>query len=455
MAMLTVLYFAMFEFLRQQTDQRIDENLVNILVADPGFVPFGIADPFYIKNELDKLQLTHLPSDPSVYLLVDRNNQYVAGNLQSWPKGISTVDRNRFEFEAEVFDGETTTLHTVRALATVLANTGGFKLLVGRDIYEISALKDGLLQLFVGCVVATVLAAMMGAYWVSRIVSRRLKKVNEVTRNVMDGDLSQRIVTDASGDQFDDLSGNINSMLERIQYLVEEIRNVSNNIAHDLKTPLTRLYNQLDELARDLDGVEIEGAQDLRQKTESAIAEADSLLGTFDALLRIANLENKSFGDAFSDVSVYELLNELGDLYGPIADEKNVALKITVDEDAGTIFVDRNAVAQAISNLLDNALKYSPQGGTVVVSGSQVSQGFEIDVTDTGQGIPAEHHATVLKRFVRLDDSSRTTSGNGLGLSLVAAVARMHKLELVLENAQPGLKVRLKNLKHTPKTTSQ
>lgn len=446
---LAIVYFSSFQFLRNQTDQRIDEDLVRI-AATLGPASFGTIAVLDIKSYLDDRRRTHLRSDPSVYLLVDQNNNFVAGNLQKWPAEFLHVegDGDRLEFSAQVYH-EDNTLHShpVRALVTGVPKTRGFKLLVGRDIFEIEALKKEFFRLFLWSIAATVVLAMVGAYWVSRIVSGRLEKVNALSRNVMEGDLSQRINIDASGDQFDDLSENINRMLERIQSLVEAIRSVSDNIAHDLRTPLTRLRNNLDELSRDLANRTGQGFEEAGEKVDKAISEADSLLTTFEALLRIARLENRSFGETFTEVSVAELLEELVDLYGPIADSKSIAMTTSIDSDSTSIYIDRNAIAQALANLLDNALKYTPENGKILIEGRSQPQGFEITVADSGPGIAPEYHQEVLKRFVRLDDASRTTPGNGLGLSLVAAVARMHKLDLDFENANPGLIVRLRKFR--------
>ncbi len=443
---LTILYFSSFQFLREQTDQRIDEDVFRI-VAGTDWPSTGTVNTREIKDYLDNRRRIHSRSDPSVYLLVDQNNRFVAGNLHRWPSELLHVDGQRLEFISQVYhEDDTIVNHPIRAVVVVVANTG-FKLLVGRDILEIEALKRGYLRLLWWSVVATFLLAILGAYWVSKIASNRLKKVNALSRTVMEGDLTQRIEINASGDQFDDLSDNINQMLERIQTLVEAIRSVSNNIAHDLRTPLTRLRNNLDELARSLaDRSDFELAQ-AREATEKSIYEADSLLRTFEAVLRIARLENSPDSASIDEVSATELIEELTELYGPIAEERSITLNTLVDPHSTRILVDRDALSQALANLLDNALKYTPEGGTISVQGQYLEHQFEIAVSDGGPGIPTEYHQEVMKRFVRLGDASRTTPGNGLGLSLVAAVARMHKLEVVLENTTPGLTVRLKKFK--------
>ncbi len=437
---LTILYFSSFQFLREQTDAQIDQDVTRI-IAGSDWPKTGTLDIRKIINYLDNRRRIHSISDPSVYLLVDQEHNFIAGNLHQWPINFPREFGYRSEFVAQVYRADNALqLHTVRAVVMPVARTG-YTLLVGRDIMAIEALRTGYFRLFLWSLVATIILAIFGAYWVSRIVSKRLERVNALSRAVMDGDLSQRVNVDASGDQFDDLAENINRMLERIQTLVEAVRNVSDNIAHDLRSPLTRLRNHLDEIARDLTGKDDPELVEARESVDQAMAEADSLLQTFAALLRIARFENQPFGETFSDVTVQLLIEELADLYAPIAEGKNIRLTTAVNPSTAKIFVDRDALAQALSNLLDNALKYSPEGGTIEITGNHLERGVEITISDLGPGIPVEYHQEVQKRFVRLGDGSRTTPGNGLGLSLVAAVARMHKVELQFINNEPGFQV--------------
>ncbi len=440
---LTFLYLSSFQFLREQTDQRINEDLDRI-IAGSDWPRTGTIDIRKIKTYLDNRRRIHSGSDPSVYLLVDRNGNFIAGNLHLWPPDFPRQTGYRSEFTAQVYgDDSEIKKHTVRAVVESVPGTG-FTLLVGRDVMEIEALRTGYLRLFWWSLVATAVLAILGAYWVSRIVSKRLERVNALSRAVMDGDLSQRVNAIASGDQFDDLADNINQMLERIQTLVEAVRSVADNIAHDLRTPLTRLRNHLDEIAGNLAASQNREPDEAREAVAKAISESDSLLRTFDALLRITRLENQTFGETFSDVAVSSLTEELIDLYAPIAESRNISLIADISPATVEIYADRDALAQALANLLDNALQFSPEGGRVTIEGRRVEEGFEMVVTDSGAGIPVEYHEEVLKRFVRLDDSSRTSPGNGLGLSLVAAVARMHKVDLQFENTEPGFKVCLR-----------
>lgn len=446
LVVLLILYFSSFQFLRDQTDRYIDDDVYRI-VAGTDWPSTGIVNIRDIKNYLDNRRRIHSKSDPSVYLLVDRNNTFIAGNLHRWPTEFLYLEGNRAEFTSQVYhDDGTIESHPVRAILVSVPNSN-FKLLVGRDIMDIQTLKRGFLQLLSWSIVAAVALASGGAYWVSRIATSRLQQVNQLSRKVMGGDLTQRIELTTNGDQFDELADNINQMLERIQQLVEAVRSVSDNVAHDLRTPITRLRNNLEEIARQLthqSGSEIE---DTRTAIEQSISEADSLLQTFEAVLRITRLEGGIYSENFSEVSVSELIEDLGELYDPIASEKSISLMTTVCSPSPIVSVDRDAIAQALTNLLDNALTYTPQGGRIAVVGQFVDRQFEISVSDTGPGIPPEFHDEVMKRFVRLDDDSRTTPGNGLGLCLVSAVVQIHKLKLVLENTHPGLKVRLKNFK--------
>ncbi len=441
---LMILYFSSFQFLREQTDRYIDDDVYRI-VAGTDWPSTGIVNIRDVKNYLDNRRRIHSKSDPSVYMLVDQNNHYISGNLHKWPTEFLYVDGNRSEFTSQVYheDGSIDT-HPVRAIVVSVPNSS-FKLLVGRDIMDIEALKRGFLQLLSWSIVAAVVLAIVGAYWVSRIASSRLEQVNQLSRTVMGGDLTQRIELNADGDQFDELADNINQMLERIQQLVEALRSVSDNIAHDLRTPLTRLRNNLEEITRQLPTQLEKETNDTHEAIEKSISEADSLLQTFDAVLRIARLEDNLYSENLSAVSVAELIDDLAELYDPIASEKSITLHTNVCSPSPLVSIDRDAVAQALANLLDNALTYTPSGGRISVDGQFSDHRFEISVSDTGPGIPLEFHDEVMKRFVRLDDGSRTTPGNGLGLCLVSAVAQIHRLELVLENTDPGLKVRLSN----------
>jgi signal transduction histidine kinase len=267
----------------------------------------------------------------------------------------------------------------------------------------------------------------------SRSMLRRLDQFNKTSRQIMAGDLSQRVPRTGSADEFDQLAENLNAMLDQIEQLMAGIREVSDNIAHDLRTPLTRLRNRLEGLHGDLD----QGSR-AYQDVELSIAEADQLLSTFRALLRIARLESGSHPIEKEKIDLAELARDSVELYEAVAQDKGLELSAELATDL-TIDGDRDLLFQAIANLLDNAIKYTPTGGRINVVLERQTGAIRLCIGDTGLGIPARERDKVTQRFYRLE-SSRSTPGNGLGLSLVEAVAKMHGAELDLSDNAPGLR---------------
>jgi len=250
----------------------------------------------------------------------------------------------------------------------------------------------------------------------------------------MEGDLSARIPVRGTNDEIDQLVVGLNAMLDRIQQLLDGLRQVTSDIAHDLRTPLGRLRQKLEE-AREhaTTTAEYQGA------TEAAIAEADSLLEIFSALLRIAQIEAGAQKSAFSAVDLSELVRSIGEAYAPVAEDAQHKLETAV-EDGVTLAGDRQLLAQLFTNLVENALNHTPAGSAVRLILRRIATGFEAEVADNGPGIPAAEHDKVFDRFYRLD-RSRTTSGSGLGLALVKAIAILHGLSIRLEDHKPGLAV--------------
>jgi signal transduction histidine kinase len=263
----------------------------------------------------------------------------------------------------------------------------------------------------------------------------------------MGGDLSRRVPVTRAGDEFDDLSTNLNRMLDRIERLLHGMREVSDNVAHDLRSPLNRLRNRL-ELAAMHQPPDTDTARDI----ESAVQETDRLIGTFNALLLIAEAEAGSVRESMQDVSLNDVIEGVGELYGPLAEEKHLHFAVRKPPEGAVIRGNRNLITQALANLVDNAIKYTPTGGTVVVALETSSAGPKLVVADNGPGIPEEDRARVTERFVRLE-SSRNSPGTGLGLSLVAAVARLHEAELTFEDNHRGLRASLtfKPLEQAPR----
>jgi signal transduction histidine kinase len=269
----------------------------------------------------------------------------------------------------------------------------------------------------------------------TRSMVRRIEAVNQTSREIMSGDLYRRIPMDRSGDDFDELAGNLNAMLDRITALMEEVRRISDNIAHDLKTPLSRLKNSLELLHADSH----EDTESRAALVEQAIVEADGLLSTFNALLRIARIESGERHAAFAAVDLPQLLHDVVGFYAPLAEERQQDLTLQVNAVA-PLQGDRDLLFQAFANLLDNAIKYTPSQGRIKVGLSEQAGHTRVTVSDSGPGIPEQARDKVFRRFYRLDESRRQP-GNGLGLSLVAAVAKLHEMKLRMEDNAPGLRV--------------
>jgi signal transduction histidine kinase len=385
------------------------------------------------------------PAGAGLYLLADSSYRPLVGNIDAWPAaepdGSGWIDFRLREAagDAATRDGEQP------GRAKVFRLRGGLRLLVGRDVRELSAIR-ALIREAVGWGLAfTVVLALAGGWLMSAGIKRRIEAVNQVGREIMEGDLSRRIPTNGSGDEFDQLAVNLNRMLARIEALMASVRQVSDNIAHDLRTPLSRLHTKLSQV-RDL-GLGPEAADGV----EKAIADAEELLAAFNALLRIARVESGSRRAAFADLDPVVLLHDVAELYEPLAADKgqllDVAPSLADTESADAVGLgihgDRDLLFQALANLLDNAIKYTPSGGVIRLRAAADNGGVRLSVSDSGPGIPTELRGKVLQRFFRVD-ASRSEPGHGLGLSLVQAVARLHGAELRLRDAAPGLEVALR-----------
>ena len=277
------------------------------------------------------------------------------------------------------------------------------------------------------------LFGLVGGGFMSRNVLRRLDTINRTSAQIVAGDFSRRIPLAGTHDEFDLLAENLNRMLERTERLMKGMREVVDSVAHDLRTPLNRLRNRLEEMQRHAEP-DSNGSADI----DAAIAETDRLIGTFNALLLIAEADSGIMRGSMAPIDLSTVVADVAELYEPLAEEKGVALSMAP---SGVMMVDgnRSLIGQALANLIDNAIKYTPAGGRVDVSAVETPSGVDLTVADSGPGIPTEDRARVLERFVRLE-SSRNSPGTGLGLSLVAAVARLHEAKLILGDNNPGLK---------------
>ena len=367
-----------------------------------------------------------LQSDSSVYLLADPAFRPLVGNLDGWPLNPGEADGWReFQFR----EGDIVQL----ALARSFTLRGNFHLLVGRDVRALTRTKHLITRTLAWGLGLTALLGLVGGALMSRSTARRIEAIHRTGLEIMRGDLSRRIPRDGSQDDFDRLAAHLNEMLDRMAASMDEVRQVTDNIAHDLRTPLGRLRNQLETLRARPGG-------NAAAEVDAAIEEADRLLSTFNALLRIARIESGTLRSGFGEVDMTMLLRDLAELYEPAAQERGQQIVVELPARA-RVPGDRDLLVQAFANLLDNAIKYSPEGGTVSLKLEQLSGGeARVRVSDTGTGIPQSERGAVMRRFYR-GESSRTTAGSGLGLSLVDAVARLHRAELTLGGDGRGLVV--------------
>ena len=401
---------------------------------------------FYLENGEERFVAeigAQAERDPSgIYILLDDNCQPMAGAYQRLDDDESIVDLCtqapdtdgwvRFELQIQRGFRDEIPEWDDDVYARVVPLSPKHQLMYGRMGGIIDSAREVMRSAMTWGLVAMALLAVLGSYLMAGSITGRLEQINRISREIRHGDLARRMPQSRGGDEFDRLAGNLNDMLDQIQSLMEGVRSVSDAIAHDLRTPLGRLRSRLERL-RDTRGDELEAS------IERSIAEADSMLGTFNALLRIAQLEAGSRRTDFNEVELHELVADIADLYEPVAQDRNVDLTLQRNAPV-TVYGDRDLLFQAISNLVDNAVKYTPEGGRVQMELSRRAHGARLVITDSGPGIPADERDRVFERFYRLE-AHRDAAGNGLGLSLVAAVAKLHDTRIELDDSDPGLRV--------------
>jgi signal transduction histidine kinase len=307
---------------------------------------------------------------------------------------------------------------------------------VARDVherYETQRIFAAVLPWSIGLMLVL---GIVGGGLISRNLLSRLDSINRTSREIVAGDLSRRIPITRAGDELDALAQDLNHMLDRNERLMRGMRDVTNSIAHDLRTPLNRLRSRLESLLSQLEPESQQGGE-----IESAVGDTDRLIATFNALLLIAEAEAGAVREAMERVDPGHVIESVAELYEPLAEEKNIALSIAPGRTA-SIRGNVRLISQALANLVDNAIKYTPAGGRILVAAEDRPAGVALSVADTGPGIPEAERSRVLERFVRLEES-RNSPGTGLGLSLVAAVARMHDAKLELADNAPGLRATL------------
>ncbi|HZP79679.1 MAG TPA: ATP-binding protein [Pseudolabrys sp.] len=375
----------------------------------------------------------------SLYLLTSSSGEALTGNVGSLAPGV--LDHPGWEETVYRRLDEAAEGAEHHALVRVFELSGGFRLLVGRDLEERERITQIVASAGRWSVAIVVVLGLVGGLFVTRRVLRRVDAMTETTRAIMEGDLSERLPNAGTGDEIDRLADSLNLMLERIEALMRGLKEVSDNIAHDLKTPLTRLRNRSEEALRSA-----KTETEYRTALEATIDESDGLIRTFNALLMIARAESGQARDDMAEFDAAEVIRDLGELYEPVAEEKGISLLVEASESA-PVKGNRDLVSQAIANLIDNAIKYggpkaSAANGTpseIVVKALGEGDRILLSVGDRGPGIAEADRARAVERFVRLEQS-RSEPGSGLGLSLASAVAHLHGGALTLEDNHPGLK---------------
>ena len=377
----------------------------------------------------------------NVYLLTTFNGQVLSGNVGSLPSG-TMANTGWIETPYSRMDEQDTGRQF--ALARVFQLPGGFRLMVGRDLEERQRLNEAVWSAGRWSAAIVVVLGLAGGFFLTRRMLKRVDAMTATARTIMAGDFSGRLPVSGTGDELDRLAENLNSMLERIEALMRGLKEVSDNIAHDLRTPLTRLRNRAEEALADA-GNEAE----YRAALERTIEESDGLIRTFNALLMIARAESGQARANMADFDAADAVRDIAELYEPLAEDKGLTLKVETRGEA-IVHGNRELLSQALANLLDNAIKYmppaAPDGATepviVLEAGAAADGRIVLAVCDRGPGIPAADRGRAVERFVRLE-ASRSAPGSGLGLSLAAAVARLHGGELRLEDNRPGLRAAL------------
>jgi signal transduction histidine kinase len=427
---------ATIAYLARHTQQLVVEQITDNVDTEMR----GLQEQFAaggINRLVDVVEARAQQPGSNLYLITTFAGVTIVGNVEVPNRTLDRPGWSEISYRRAEDPDQT---HESRALIRVAVLSGGFRLLVGRDFEERDRLREILARPARWAVVFLVVLGVAGGLFIARRVLKRIDAVTATSDRIMAGDLSGRLPVAGSGDEFDRLGNSLNTMLERIEGLMTGVKHVSDNIAHDLKTPLTRLRNQAEEALRSA-----KHESDYRAALERTIEESDALIRTFEALLMISRAEAGEARTHMVDFDATEVAKGVAELYEPLAEEKGMALSVKADPPL-RIHGNRELIGQALANLIDNAIKHGAPGttgsGEIDISASAEGGRAFLSVADRGVGIPKADRARVLERFVRLEES-RSRPGAGLGLSLAAAVARLHGGELLLNDNAPGLRVTL------------
>jgi signal transduction histidine kinase len=412
-------------------ERTVESGRAEILHADAARLSevFRRSGPQGLKAFVDERVSLQIAGE-RILLVADSALRPIAGNLPEWPREVPPKSGT---FTVNVsLDG-----HPTRAVFVHETLEGGYNVLVGRDTARYAPVETHFWYGLGGATAILAIVGVLGGVLIRRTLLLRIHGIQATVAAIMQGHLNHRLEMSGSGDEFDTLSQTINRMLEQIEQLFNGVRNVSNSIAHDLRTPLAELRSRLEELA-----VTRPGPTETFAEIEAALADVDRVIATFNALLRLAQIDAGMRRSGFVTLDAAKVAADAVEFYLPAAELKGVTLTY---RGSGPVAVagDPALLAQAVSNLIDNALKYVPAGGVVTVQASGApNQPVEIVIADNGPGVPDSEKPKVVERFYR-GDASRGTPGVGLGLSLVEAIAKLHGGALELTDNHPGLRARL------------
>lgn len=424
-AVLGILYWRMLVLIDGQIDGALKRECSDMMAA-------------YEKGGYERLRQTVAdraspsPDALRIYLLMGPD-EVSTGNVARWP---ASAPKPGAAADVEV-------LHAAKSARVRILNfPGGIRLLVGRTLSERILFQDIVAESLFSVLAANLLLGATAGAMLALYARRRLGQINATTQEVLEGNLSGRIEVGEGGDEYDQIAQNINAMLNRIQRLIATVRGVTENIAHDLRTPLNRLRGRL-EVAL----LSPRSEEEYRAVLKRAIVESETIVETFNGILKIARIKAGALSLPRAPVDLAEVVEELVDLYQVFAEESDVIVDSQLPpaavRRAGIVVLgDAHLLSQAVANLLDNAIKYSPKGGKVVIAAAQTAYGTSLTIADGGPGIPDDKRTAILDRFVRLN-SAGGKQGFGLGLSFVAAVSEWHGARLELSDNKPGLRATL------------
>lgn len=414
------LWYSTIGLVQRQVENAIHSDVVALtsLAAPPNGTLSDVATA--IANRLTA------PSDAgSIYLLIDGQGNRIAGNLDEWPDGLSQMDA---WYQLPVSRAGTASVALLRAEAL----PDGARLIVGRDVRVRAQLWHVLRNGLIWTGLLMVALGLLGAFVIRSIFRRMVRDISITSRAIAKGDLSRRLPLGV-GEEFDELAVIINDMLDRISRLMDGVRQVSNAIAHDLRTPVTRARTRLEDAS-----LHAQTPEEMRAAIDRATQDLDGIVGVFEALLRIAEIEAGSRRAAFAPVDLTQTLWDMDELYRAVAEEQGLHLRTIITAPL-PVLGDRELLQQAVANLLDNALKFSVPGMVIDLSARMEEHVVEIVVADHGPGIAAADRGRATERFFRAE-TARSTAGSGLGLALVSAVAQLHNGTLQLCDNHPGLR---------------